>query len=160
MEKKSERWDLRVQPSLNNAVQELADKLKRSRNGLIECVLWKATHSPHLFFVCCPACGHPQFDVTEIPTSEGVDRIDCDNCGNHFYYDFGTEKIATGRITIDPAKRSGQPCIRGLRTTPNDILGYLSSGMSYKEILEDFPYLEREDIVAALDFISKARHGS
>ena len=93
MEKKSERWDLRVQPSLNEAAKELADKLNRSRNSLIENVMWKAITKPELFFVCCPFCNHPQFDVTEIPKAEGVDRIDCDNCGNHFFYDFEFEKI-------------------------------------------------------------------
>lgn len=54
------------------------------------------------------------------------------------------------RITIEPGKRSGKPCIRGLRITVFDILDYLSSGMSWDEILDDFPYLERDDIVATL----------
>jgi len=56
------------------------------------------------------------------------------------------------RITIEPGKRSGQPCIRGMRITVKDILEYLAGGMSREEILEDFPYLENEDITAALDF--------
>ena len=53
------------------------------------------------------------------------------------------------RITIDPAKRSGKPCIRGLRITVYDILSMLADGMSYEEILEDFPKLQIEDIYAA-----------
>ncbi len=57
-----------------------------------------------------------------------------------------------GRITIEPGKRSGQPCIRGLRITVSDVLDYLAGGMSEDEILEDFPDLEREDIRAALSF--------
>jgi uncharacterized protein (DUF433 family) len=56
------------------------------------------------------------------------------------------------RITIDPAKRGGKPCIRGLRITVYDILEYLASGMSEAEILTDFPDLTREDIRACLEF--------
>jgi uncharacterized protein (DUF433 family) len=56
------------------------------------------------------------------------------------------------RITIEPDKRSGKPCIRGLRMTVYDILGYLASGMSEAEILEDFPDLEPQDIRASLAF--------
>lgn len=56
------------------------------------------------------------------------------------------------RITIEPGKRSGKPCIRGLRITVSDVLDYLASGMSEDEILADFPDLEREDIRAVLAF--------
>ncbi len=56
------------------------------------------------------------------------------------------------RITIEPGKRNGQPCIRGMRITVKDILEYLAGGMSRQEILEDFPYLEDEDITACLDY--------
>ena len=56
------------------------------------------------------------------------------------------------RITIEPDKRARKPCIRGLRITVYDILGYLASGMSEAEILEDFPDLEPEDIRASLAF--------
>jgi uncharacterized protein (DUF433 family) len=56
------------------------------------------------------------------------------------------------RITIDPAVRSGKPCIRGLRITVYDILEYLASGMSQEEILADFPDLKADDIRAALVF--------
>jgi uncharacterized protein (DUF433 family) len=56
------------------------------------------------------------------------------------------------RITIEPGKRSGRPCIRGLRITVYDILDYLAGGMSEDEILADFPDLEREDIRAAIAF--------
>lgn len=57
-----------------------------------------------------------------------------------------------GIITIEPGKRSGKPCIRGLRITVYDVLEYLASGMSEAEILEDFPELTREDIRACLAF--------
>jgi len=55
-------------------------------------------------------------------------------------------------ITIEADKRSGQPCIRGLRITVQDVLEYLASGMSHQEILEDFPDLTEEDIRACLAF--------
>ena len=55
-------------------------------------------------------------------------------------------------ITVDPGKRGGKPCIRGLRITVYDVLEYLASGMSEDEILNDFPDLRREDIRAALAF--------
>jgi uncharacterized protein (DUF433 family) len=55
-------------------------------------------------------------------------------------------------ITIEPDKRGGKPCIRGLRITVYDVLDYLASGMSVEEILDDFPDLTREDIEASLAF--------
>ncbi len=55
-------------------------------------------------------------------------------------------------ITIEPGKRSGKPCIRGLRITVYDVLEYLASGMSEAEILGDFPELTAEDIKACLAF--------
>jgi uncharacterized protein (DUF433 family) len=56
------------------------------------------------------------------------------------------------RITLEPGKRGGKPCIRGLRITVYDVLSMLSTGMSQAEILEDFPELEAEDILAVLAF--------
>lgn len=56
------------------------------------------------------------------------------------------------RITIEPGKRGGKPCIRGLRITVYDVLDYLASGMSEEQILADFPDLEAEDIRAVLAF--------
>jgi uncharacterized protein (DUF433 family) len=55
-------------------------------------------------------------------------------------------------ITIEPGKRSGKPCIRGMRITVSDVLEYLASGMSEEEILEDFSELTSEDIRACLAF--------
>ena len=56
------------------------------------------------------------------------------------------------RITIEPGKRGGKPCIRGTRITVYDVLEYLASGMTESQILEDFPELTREDIRACLAF--------
>ena len=55
-------------------------------------------------------------------------------------------------ITIEPGKRGGKPCIRGMRITVNDILGWLASGMSINEILEDFDELTSNDVFAALSY--------
>jgi uncharacterized protein (DUF433 family) len=57
-------------------------------------------------------------------------------------------------ITIEPGKRGGKPCIRGLRITVYDVLSYLASGMSEDLILEDFPYLTRDDIRACLAYVA------
>ena len=59
------------------------------------------------------------------------------------------------RITIEPGKRSGKPCIRGMRITVADVLGYLASGMTDQQILAEFPYLEPEDIAACLEFAAQ-----
>ena len=59
------------------------------------------------------------------------------------------------RITIEPGKRSGKPCIRGLRITVTDVLEYLASGMTEDEILADFPDIEREDMRACLAFAAE-----
>ena len=56
------------------------------------------------------------------------------------------------RITIEPGKRGGKPCIRGLRITVYDVLEYLAAGMTPDQILADFPDLEAEDISAVLAF--------
>jgi uncharacterized protein (DUF433 family) len=56
------------------------------------------------------------------------------------------------RITIEPGKRSGKPCIRGLRITVFDVLDYLASGMTEAQIFEDFPELTVDDIRACLAF--------
>ncbi len=55
-------------------------------------------------------------------------------------------------ITIEPGKRSGKPCIRGLRITVYDVLDYLAGGMTHEEILSDFPDLTEEDIRACLGY--------
>ena len=60
-----------------------------------------------------------------------------------------------GRITIEPGKRGGQPCIRGMRIAVYDVLDFLASGMTVREILADFPYLVEEDIRACLAFAAE-----
>ena len=55
-------------------------------------------------------------------------------------------------ITIEPGKRGGKPCVRRMRITVGDVLGWLAAGMSHQEILEDFPELTEEDIRACLAY--------
>jgi len=55
-------------------------------------------------------------------------------------------------ITMEPGKRGGKPCIRGLRVTVYDVLEYLASGMTHAEILHELPYLTEEDILACLAY--------
>jgi uncharacterized protein (DUF433 family) len=55
-------------------------------------------------------------------------------------------------ITIEPGKRGGKPCVRGMRITVYDVLSYLAAGMTHDEILRDFPYLTEEDIRACLAY--------
>ncbi len=57
-------------------------------------------------------------------------------------------------ITIEPGKRGGKPCIRSMRITVGDVLGWLASGMTHKEILSDFPELTEDDIRACLAYAS------
>ncbi len=59
-------------------------------------------------------------------------------------------------ITIEPGKRSGQPCIRGLRITVYDVLSYLAAGDSEQVIIENFPMLTHEDILACLAYAADA----
>jgi uncharacterized protein (DUF433 family) len=60
--------------------------------------------------------------------------------------------IYTDIITIEPGKRSGKPCIRGLRVTVYDVLESLAAGMTHAELLRDLPYLTEQDILACLAF--------
>ena len=60
--------------------------------------------------------------------------------------------IQLARITRDPLVMGGKPCIRGMRVTVGAVLGLMAGGMSHEEILRDYPYLEREDLQAALEY--------
>jgi uncharacterized protein (DUF433 family) len=62
-------------------------------------------------------------------------------------------------ITIEPGKRGGKPCIRGLRITVGDVLGWLAAGMTREQILADFPELTNDDISAALAFAADFTSG-
>jgi uncharacterized protein (DUF433 family) len=64
------------------------------------------------------------------------------------------------RITVEAGKRSGKPCVRGLRITVQDVLEYLASGMSAQELLHDFPDLEKDDISACLAYAAERVRGS
>jgi uncharacterized protein (DUF433 family) len=62
------------------------------------------------------------------------------------------------RITIEPGKRGGKPCIRHMRITVYDVLGWLASGMTKEDILHDYPELTAEDIQACLQFAADREH--
>ena len=59
------------------------------------------------------------------------------------------------RITIDPDVCGGRPCVRGLRIRVKDVLDLLAAGASREEVLQDYPYLEQEDIVAVLEYAAR-----
>jgi uncharacterized protein (DUF433 family) len=61
-------------------------------------------------------------------------------------------------ITIEPGKRGGKPCIRGLRITVYDVLGYLASGMTPEQIIDEFDYLTLDDIRACLAYAADREH--
>jgi uncharacterized protein (DUF433 family) len=64
-----------------------------------------------------------------------------------------------GIITIEPGKRGGKPCIRGMRITVYDVLSYLAAGMTSEQVLADFPYLTEGDIRASLRYAAdRERH--
>jgi uncharacterized protein (DUF433 family) len=60
------------------------------------------------------------------------------------------------RISIDPDRMQGLPCIRGTRVTVSAILGQLAAGRSIDEVIEDYPRLEREDVLGALEYAAAA----
>ena len=64
----------------------------------------------------------------------------------------------TERITLEPGNRGGKPCVRNLRITVYDVLGWLAAGMSEAEILADYPELELADIRACLAFAAEREH--
>ncbi len=97
------------------------------------------------------------------PDSDGVDN--CHSCARYNFAVSETESLARKPasayyqlmnyqdiITIEPGKRGGKPCIRGMRITVYDVLEYLASGMSQEEVLKEFPYLTENDIRACLAY--------
>ncbi|HXJ93612.1 MAG TPA: DUF433 domain-containing protein [Terriglobia bacterium] len=59
------------------------------------------------------------------------------------------------RITIEDGKCGGRPCIRGMRLRVSDVLGLIAAGATFEEILADYPFLEREDILAAVEYAAQ-----
>ena len=64
--------------------------------------------------------------------------------------------VAFERITINPDQMGGLPCIRGLRVTVSAVVGQLAAGRTIDEVLADYPYLERADVLAAFEFAAAA----
>ena len=65
-------------------------------------------------------------------------------------------KSATQRITSNPRQCGGRPCIRGMRIRVSDVLDLLAAGLSFEQILDEMPDLEREDVVAAIDYANRS----
>lgn len=79
-------------------------------------------------------------------------------CNNFNFSYFCTKRTAMNYrdiITVEPGKRSGQPCIRGLRITVYDVLSYLAAGMTIEEIIDDFPMITCDDVYACLAFAAE-----
>jgi len=70
-------------------------------------------------------------------------------------FDCGYTEMKESRITIEPGKRSGQPCIRGLRITVWDVLSWLAAGMNEDQLLADYPELELADIRAVFEYAAQ-----
>jgi uncharacterized protein (DUF433 family) len=64
--------------------------------------------------------------------------------------------MSSDRITVEPGKLGGRPCIRGLRISVETVVRLVAAGWSFDEILEDYPHLEREDITAALEYAAES----
>ena len=64
-----------------------------------------------------------------------------------------------GIITLEPGKRGGRPCVRNMRITVADVLGWLAAGMAHAEILSDYPELTEEDIRACLSYAADRERG-
>ena len=64
--------------------------------------------------------------------------------------------MAFERITVDPGQMAGLPCIRGMRVTVSAVVGQHAAGRTIDEVLADYPYLEREDVLAALEYAAAA----
>lgn len=62
------------------------------------------------------------------------------------------DAVVFERITIDPEQMDGLPCVRGMRVTVSAIVGQLAAGRSIDDVLDDYPYLERDDVLAALAY--------
>ncbi len=72
-----------------------------------------------------------------------------------WHFGAGMKSELLQRITIEPGKCGGRPCIRGKRLRVTDVLELLSSEASFEEILEDYPFLERDDILAAIEYAAR-----
>lgn len=75
--------------------------------------------------------------------------------GLEAWYNPGMDGKLLSRITIEPGKCGGKPCIRGKRMRVTDVLDLLGAGAPFEEILQDYPFLERDDILAALTYAAR-----
>jgi uncharacterized protein (DUF433 family) len=103
--------------------------------------------------------GHNGADKRKILKLQTETRIKCHKFIDSAEYIRRSSMNYRDRITIEPGKRGGKPCIRSMRITVYDVLDYLASGMRPDEILADFPFLTAEDIQACLAYAAdRERH--
>ncbi len=81
--------------------------------------------------------------------------MSCEKVGNAFSGRVDNESMLAARITVEAGKRSGQPCIRGLRIAVLDLFGWLAAGKTEAQIMKDYPELEHEDFLAAYEFANQ-----
>ena len=91
---------------------------------------------------------HPERLLRRVPVHPTASR----HLAETFLLKYSNLMTYSDIITIEPGKRGGKPCIRGLRVTVYDVLEYLASGMSHADILRELPFLTEEDILACLAY--------
>jgi uncharacterized protein (DUF433 family) len=106
-----------------------------------------------LLGVASHAPAHSHRPTSSVVRTRIVGRLAARNRLWHF--DVGMNLELLQRITIEEGKCGGRPCIRGKRIRVTDILELLSAGASFEEILEDYPFLERDDILAAIGYAAR-----
>lgn len=104
-----------------------------------------------------PGCKWPQTYCQNVRAGDSV-RVETSHPGDMWAknrrMDLRLGPVTLERITVDPARMQGLACIRDLRVTVAMVLGQLAAGRTFDQVLEDYPYLEREDILAALEYAS------
>ena len=102
---------------------------------------------------CLEDCFEAAYDQT-LPLASGIQSVDFHLADSNFMATSKTMELLE-RITVEAGKCGGRPCIRGYRLRVSDVLDLIASGASNDEILADYPFLEAEDIVAALTYAAR-----
>lgn len=117
---------------------------------------------------CGPASTPGRIVIPAVPLSTGsvvtsAPRKPGDSCGRTAWDDLFAEqavayppRMSFERISIDPDRMQGLPCIRGTRVTVSAVLGQLAAGRSIDDVIEDYPQLERADVLGALEYAAAA----
>lgn len=106
---------------------------------------WVARHDETGLFLSVVTIGELQKGISKLPAARKRQQLQT-------WFDHHLYRRFSGRITVNPNQCGGRPCIRGMRIRVKDILDMLAAGVAEEEILKDYPYLEPQDIQAALEF--------